>query len=184
MKNGFASLAIILVAVVIFVVGVFYALSSKSNTDEVLPPNEVACTADAKVCPDGSAVGRTAPNCEFAPCPDVVTLPESFDAKFEVYTNNTKRIFSAAMYRKQSEDAYIGDDDASVVHVERAGVTWGEFFSTLPFSLDEKCLTTGTGQTFCTGAEGTLKFMLNGDEAPNALSVPISEGDLLVVRFE
>ena len=31
------------------------------------PP--VACTADAKICPDGSAVGRAAPNCDFAPCP-------------------------------------------------------------------------------------------------------------------
>ncbi len=29
----------------------------------------VACPADAKLCPDGSAVGRVAPNCEFAPCP-------------------------------------------------------------------------------------------------------------------
>jgi len=29
----------------------------------------VACTMDAKICPDGSAVGRTGPNCEFAPCP-------------------------------------------------------------------------------------------------------------------
>ncbi len=29
----------------------------------------VACTAEAKLCPDGSAVGRTGPNCEFAPCP-------------------------------------------------------------------------------------------------------------------
>ena len=29
----------------------------------------VACTMDAKTCPDGSFVGRIAPNCEFAPCP-------------------------------------------------------------------------------------------------------------------
>jgi len=29
----------------------------------------VACTMEAKLCPDGSAVGRTGPNCEFAPCP-------------------------------------------------------------------------------------------------------------------
>lgn len=28
----------------------------------------VACTMDAKMCPDGSYVGRIAPNCEFAPC--------------------------------------------------------------------------------------------------------------------
>lgn len=29
----------------------------------------VACTMDAKVCPDGSYVGRIGPNCEFAACP-------------------------------------------------------------------------------------------------------------------
>ncbi len=28
-----------------------------------------ACTEEAKQCPDGSYVGRTGPNCEFAPCP-------------------------------------------------------------------------------------------------------------------
>lgn len=28
-----------------------------------------ACTMEAKLCPDGSAVGRTGPNCEFAACP-------------------------------------------------------------------------------------------------------------------
>ncbi|MDP3880664.1 MAG: hypothetical protein Q8Q32_00575, partial [bacterium] len=27
------------------------------------------CTMEAKLCPDGSAVGRTGPNCEFAQCP-------------------------------------------------------------------------------------------------------------------
>ena len=32
-------------------------------------PNETACTMDAKICPDGSAVGRSGPKCEFAPCP-------------------------------------------------------------------------------------------------------------------
>ncbi len=33
--------------------------------------NTIACTQEAKLCPDGSAVGRTGPNCEFAECPDV-----------------------------------------------------------------------------------------------------------------
>lgn len=30
---------------------------------------QVACTQEAKLCPDGSYVGRTGPNCEFAQCP-------------------------------------------------------------------------------------------------------------------
>ena len=32
-------------------------------------PGGIACTMEAKLCPDGSAVGRTGPNCEFAECP-------------------------------------------------------------------------------------------------------------------
>ncbi len=28
-----------------------------------------ACTMEAKLCPDGSSVGRGGPNCEFTPCP-------------------------------------------------------------------------------------------------------------------
>lgn len=35
----------------------------------------VACTMDAKQCPDGSYVGRQGPNCQFAPCPG--TSPSS-----------------------------------------------------------------------------------------------------------
>jgi hypothetical protein len=33
------------------------------------PSPEVSCTADARLCPDGSSVGRTGPDCEFAACP-------------------------------------------------------------------------------------------------------------------
>lgn len=33
--------------------------------------NKTACTLEAKICSDGSSVGRTGPNCEFAPCPTV-----------------------------------------------------------------------------------------------------------------
>lgn len=35
-------------------------------------PVQVACTMEAKVCPDGSAVGRQGPNCEFAACPETI----------------------------------------------------------------------------------------------------------------
>lgn len=34
-----------------------------------------ACTQEAKLCPDGSAVGRTGPNCEFASCPGIPPTP-------------------------------------------------------------------------------------------------------------
>jgi hypothetical protein len=36
---------------------------------------DVACTMDAKLCPDGSTVGRVGPDCHFAPCPGAGTVP-------------------------------------------------------------------------------------------------------------
>jgi hypothetical protein len=47
-------------------------LGCKAKPDTT-PPNPdddgVMCTMDAKICPDGSAVGRSGPDCEFDPCP-------------------------------------------------------------------------------------------------------------------
>ncbi len=34
----------------------------------VTPPVTTACAQEAKLCPDGTSVGRTGPNCEFAVC--------------------------------------------------------------------------------------------------------------------
>jgi len=39
-----------------------------------------ACTMEAKICPDGSAVGRSGPNCEFAACPEVTSLMNKEEA--------------------------------------------------------------------------------------------------------
>jgi len=35
-------------------------------------PQPIACTEEAKLCLDGSAVGRVAPKCDFAPCPSEI----------------------------------------------------------------------------------------------------------------
>lgn len=50
--------------------GTTTAVQPKSQPTDQQP---VACTMDAKACPDGSYVGRIAPNCEFAPCPTAST---------------------------------------------------------------------------------------------------------------
>jgi hypothetical protein len=58
-------------------VGAYYYLSMQNNQTSSSMPGAavspsiepVVCTMDAKVCPDGSTVGRVGPNCEFAECP-------------------------------------------------------------------------------------------------------------------
>ncbi|HZJ42021.1 MAG TPA: Gmad2 immunoglobulin-like domain-containing protein [Patescibacteria group bacterium] len=47
-----------------------------TNTSTTTPPGSpVFCTMEAKLCPDGSAVGRSGPNCEFTPCSQKSILP-------------------------------------------------------------------------------------------------------------
>jgi len=56
------------VAAIIALTGISFWLLVENNQGLEDP---VACTMDARICPDGSAVGRTGPYCEFAECPQV-----------------------------------------------------------------------------------------------------------------
>ncbi len=70
---------ILIFIVVVFILGGLLYIYNPEPVEYKNPNEEepVACTADAKLCPDGSYVGRSGPNCEFDPCP----IPE--DAIFE-----------------------------------------------------------------------------------------------------
>jgi len=66
--------ALYLLAAVLLLIAIMlgYALwfQLSRDTDQAEEPGEVACTLEAKICPDGTEVGRTGPNCEFAACPE------------------------------------------------------------------------------------------------------------------
>ncbi len=47
----------------------FTGPSEASAKEDKFSPTPKACTQEAKLCSDGSYVGRIGPNCEFAPCP-------------------------------------------------------------------------------------------------------------------
>lgn len=108
----------------------------------------------------------------------------AYTASFEIYTNGTKRIFTDKKYHKQSEEVFINLPDPSIINIAKQGITWGDFFKTLPMKLDEECLTTGTGQLFCTNSDKTLKFYLNSDNTPNALEKIIEPDSKLIVKYE
>ncbi|MFA6511948.1 MAG: hypothetical protein WCV86_02395 [Patescibacteria group bacterium] len=99
-QRGFAFLPILLIIGGVVLVGilgfVIWQLPSMTNTGNtntvnvVVNANTVACTEEAKLCPDGSAVGRTGPNCEFAACPGENTNTSvDLTADWETYTNDT-----------------------------------------------------------------------------------------------
>ena len=80
-KNAFntvtpLSKAIALVMFITFpFIGFYLGMQYQKELDrpfinDIYKKEEVACTLEAKICPDGSSVGRTGPNCEFKKCPD------------------------------------------------------------------------------------------------------------------
>lgn len=78
-QKGFVNIAIMIV-IIIIVVGAagYFALNRQGSQTGAVPaptPEPVACAQDAKLCPDGSYVSRTAPRCEFAPCPNPAPTP-------------------------------------------------------------------------------------------------------------
>lgn len=48
------------------------------------PEDAVACTMELHICPDGTSVGRTGPNCEFEPCPE--TPEDAVACTMELHT--------------------------------------------------------------------------------------------------
>lgn len=48
--------------------GMFTSACDKGSGESDSPAP--GCTEEAMICPDGSSVARTGPDCEFAPCPD------------------------------------------------------------------------------------------------------------------
>ncbi len=59
---------LIIIAFAITSAGIYLALNWPI-VPQIPSPSPIACSQEAKLCPDGSGVGRTGPNCEFAACP-------------------------------------------------------------------------------------------------------------------
>jgi hypothetical protein len=72
MKKNIWIIVALLIVSIILVIGVYKFYSNIYNL------GNHACTMEAKLCPNGTAVGRVGPNCDFAPCPDATTTPEIF----------------------------------------------------------------------------------------------------------
>ena len=70
MNRKFIPFVVIGILAVIFIAaGSVWYIISRDVARQNPTPGGVACTQEAKECPDGSYVGRTGPDCEFAACP-------------------------------------------------------------------------------------------------------------------
>ena len=173
---GFASFVILLLGLVILSILVLISLNHTSS--------QLLGVRQALQNIQGLNKGRAPlPPDEFSKSEDSQN-EINITATFEIYTNTTKRIFTDSKYHNLSEDVYITAQDPSIIYVKKEAITWDVFFKTLPMSLSKNCLVTGTGQNFCTGENGILRFYINGEENTDALDLVIQNQDNLTVKFE
>ncbi len=78
----------LVVVVLIGIAGAFYFYTPKDAPVEVVEGTPIACTKEAKICPDGSSVGRTGPKCEFTACPTVQVNEETTASLNQKIFNN------------------------------------------------------------------------------------------------
>ncbi|MDP3026843.1 MAG: hypothetical protein Q8N63_03980 [Nanoarchaeota archaeon] len=67
------NLIIALISIFVIILAVFLIAFAISYSIKINSDDKIACTMEAKICPDGSAVGRnSSKNCEFDECPNLV----------------------------------------------------------------------------------------------------------------
>jgi len=70
---------------------------------------QFTCTQEAKLCPDGSSVGRSGPNCEFAACPNVQEQISQIPSDWLTYIDTAQGI--SFKYPKNLSTTYISTQE-------------------------------------------------------------------------
>ncbi|MBI4426780.1 MAG: hypothetical protein HY567_04335 [Candidatus Kerfeldbacteria bacterium] len=111
-SGGFAVIPLlIIVAALAAVVGLGLVVFNPGQKAPSLNGNgnAVACTQDAKLCPDGSYVGRVAPNCEFAECPTANATNDANAANGNANTANTDVTVNANIALNVNTNSSVGN---------------------------------------------------------------------------
>lgn len=87
-------------SLIILALGALYLTWAKFK-----PAEPVFCTQEAKVCPDGSFVSRTGPNCEFAVCPENSIQPGQNNEGWKTFSDEERGI--SFQYPDQLTAKYI-----------------------------------------------------------------------------
>ncbi|HJY98399.1 MAG TPA: hypothetical protein VJ227_01655 [Patescibacteria group bacterium] len=118
------------------------------------------------------------------PSPSSSPVFTEYQAFFEIHTLGTKRVFSDSKYHNKSANVFVTKENPGTIYIKDPGISWADFFVTLPMKLEKDCLTTGTGQLFCTNETNSLRFFVDGFEEPNALDQVIKPNSTLKVIYD
>ena len=150
----------------------------------------IACTQEAKICPDGTAVGRTGLNCEFAACPSGVkplppTCPTFTRTLAQGATGND--VTQLQQYLGVSPTGYFGPMTAKAVAAVQADAGLSQVGIVGPATrawFYKRCGGGGWNQNFIaspTSGTAPLQVVFNARSAPgvsvSSYSVDFGDGD-------
>ncbi len=128
---------------------------------------QVACTMEAKQCPDGSYVGRSGPKCEFKACPTVsIDTTTSPIKEFTVTGNNFSFTPSVMTVKKGDKvkitfknangfhDFKLDEFDVATQRIQAGGEEKVEFLAYKTGTFEYYC---SVGDHRAKGMRGTLK---------------------------
>jgi hypothetical protein len=130
MNNKNTIWIVIILIVVLGAIGIFLMMNNFFQVK--------VCTTEAKVCPDGSSVGRVGPNCEFAAC------PESQPLKITIYctNNNCQPEEIAAGAGSLTRDCFRNSEDCAAATASSSLKTKIDMEQNIEYQYLEKLPTT------------------------------------------
>lgn len=130
--------------VLIVVAFVLYQPKNAQNSNLEQNTNQAACAQDAKICPDGSTVGRVPPDCQFSTCP----LPGSTNTNESTNVNaNANTNTSPERYVNEELGFAVNLSTSWIVDSTRSSVDEIVFTDGLATENREAVKTTSTTQT-------------------------------------
>ena len=91
---------------------------------------------------------------------------------------------SVPIDEKPLEDSvHLHNNDGSVIHVHRPGITYSDFFESLGMRLEDDSLDDADGNEFKTTDEKSFTFMLNGEMVDSLANAEIRNLDQVLISY-
>ncbi|MDD5433140.1 MAG: hypothetical protein PHE77_00550 [Candidatus Pacebacteria bacterium] len=170
------------IIIFILVIAVVLAIAITVDLKFFNQPEQIACTQEAMLCPDGSYVGRVGPDCEFAPCPEQNVNDAYKNISYEIEGQTITLINGAA-----EEDIIPGSASKKITQYfgnEAAGDFNGDGFSDVAFLLTQNNGGSGTfyyivaALATSSGYQGTNAVLLGDRIAPQ--TTEFQNGEIIV----
>lgn len=157
--------SIVILVLVVVGVGAGFFLGMKKKAEAPGDTLQTVCTMEAKLCPDGSYVGRSGPKCEFVACPGASTTSTQATKEFTV--KGTNFAFEPSMIKvKKGDKVKITFQNSAGFHnfvINEYGVATKQAQSPATEVIEFTANKTGSFEYYCSvkthrqmGMKGTL----------------------------